>query len=307
MTGLGSQQRRQASRDWEHSDWTQWSETQVSSWVRGHLGLPYGDIFVQNRIDGPTLLELTDQDLNDYLEIWNPLHRKKLLAHTKLLRKSLPLLEEAKGNGFDPGIVTALTRDRHQSYTPPAQADQAAGDSPRRGYASLDNSENAWHGHDEDQGRPVTPKLHPAVAANVRRSQSQPPYPSDARPPPSPCYSGHGQSSEPGGGTAALDVLSPSLSHYGFHRKQQRGKPTSPGPNSYLVERSSVPMPNSPRAVIGRNRRDLTEHFINPLHCSPGAGKHGGYLAPRRVVGGSFGTAARWNYDRKNICASLGY
>lgn len=318
MHGPVSPQRRLNSRDWEHSDWTQWSETQVASWIKGHLGLPYADVIIQNRIDGPTLLELTDQDLHDYLDIVNPLHRKKLLGHTKLLRRST--LDEENG--------VAITNGAHSSeelflLTPPA--DQAAGNS--FGYSSdVGMAMSLPEGHQDDE-LPV-PKLHPAVAANhVRRSQSQPPVSSDM-----PLSARGGLSrvaedkdlmnlmhlSENGGNAPwnALAERSPlSMSPYGSHKKQGRmpagpirmPEERCPGPNSYLVERGSVPMPRSPRAVIGTHRRDISEHFVNPLHCSPGAGKHLGYLPPRRVPGGSFGNAPRWNYDRKNLLASLGY
>jgi hypothetical protein len=291
---------------------------------------------MQNRIDGPTLLELTDQDLHDYLEISNPLHRKKLLGHTKLLRMSTPLDANSDGDEtyLTPDVLTANgvhTNEDLYLRVPPEQADRnsighndyhsdyhsdylsdvriAIGAS-----FSLDGTGGLY-----DEDMLSAPKLHPAVAANVRRSQSQPPLSLDSQ------INGHGGLSRvaedkdltnsvhlsENGGNVALNVLaqrsSASLSHFGYHKKQSRGAAAVPGPSTYLVERGSVPMPRSPRAVIGRHRRDISEHFINPLHCSPGAGKHMGYLPPRRVSGGSFGTAARWNYSKKNFLASLGY
>lgn len=40
---------------------------------------------MRNGIDGPTLLELTEDELDTQLSIRNPIHRKKIVAHAKLL------------------------------------------------------------------------------------------------------------------------------------------------------------------------------------------------------------------------------
>lgn len=64
------------------------------------MQLPYGEVFLQLKIDGPTLLELTDDDLQKHLGIGNPLHWKKLIGHIKLLRAQA-------GRGSSPQSVLA--------------------------------------------------------------------------------------------------------------------------------------------------------------------------------------------------------
>ena len=50
--------------------------------------------FEQNDVDGPMLLELSEDLLEDCLYVKNPIHRKKILAHAKLLPMLAGLRED---------------------------------------------------------------------------------------------------------------------------------------------------------------------------------------------------------------------
>jgi hypothetical protein len=64
----------------------EWSPADVANWVSEVLRLPeYGEVMEACRIDGPTLLELPEDLLETELLITNPIHRKKIIAHAKLL------------------------------------------------------------------------------------------------------------------------------------------------------------------------------------------------------------------------------
>jgi len=64
-----------------------WSPADVARWVAEVLELPqYADCFLAEKVDGPTLVMLTSETLEDYLSIKDPLLRKKILGHIKLLR-----------------------------------------------------------------------------------------------------------------------------------------------------------------------------------------------------------------------------
>jgi len=69
-----------------------WSPADVGRWVSEALELPqYAGAFLAHDIDGPTLFELTDGTLEEYLGIQDPLLRKKIVGHIKMLKiKSVP-------------------------------------------------------------------------------------------------------------------------------------------------------------------------------------------------------------------------
>ncbi|CEL93263.1 unnamed protein product [Vitrella brassicaformis CCMP3155] len=69
------------------ADVLEWSSEDVAAWIDS-LGMqpPYGQLFLQNEADGPTLLGLSEEDLS-FLGIHNNIHRKKILAYLGLLRQ----------------------------------------------------------------------------------------------------------------------------------------------------------------------------------------------------------------------------
>jgi len=67
-----------------------WSSADVVTWVSEVLHLPqYAQTFEAQQIDGPTLLELPEDLLDTHLLVHNPIHRKKIVAHVKLLSIAL--------------------------------------------------------------------------------------------------------------------------------------------------------------------------------------------------------------------------
>lgn len=72
----------------EEEMWVRWAPGDVSHWIGTVLRLPqYSEAFECSEIDGPTLLELDEVVMERDLFIINPIHRKKIIAHVKLLRR----------------------------------------------------------------------------------------------------------------------------------------------------------------------------------------------------------------------------
>jgi len=75
--------------------WAAWAPPDVGRWLSEGLGLPqYSSAFETHEVDGPTLMELTEALLREALGVENALHRKKIVAHIKLLRSAHRPVEE---------------------------------------------------------------------------------------------------------------------------------------------------------------------------------------------------------------------
>lgn len=76
---------------------SEWSPADVGAWVSEVLKLPqYAEAFEVQQVDGPTLLELPEDLLDSELGIKNPIHRKKIVAHVKLLGASIETLTQSR-------------------------------------------------------------------------------------------------------------------------------------------------------------------------------------------------------------------
>lgn len=93
--------------------WVAWSPEDVGRWLCKAVNLPqYSDTFQEHAVDGPTLMELTEALLREALNVENVLHRKKIVAHIKLLRvASRPTTEEfqCQNGQDDDGVGSAST------------------------------------------------------------------------------------------------------------------------------------------------------------------------------------------------------
>lgn len=81
--------------------WMGWSVQDVANWVDTLLGSPHSARFVEKKIDGPTLLELSEEDLRVELGLEDAIHRKKLLGHIRLFRTHRARFEQKPGGGAE--------------------------------------------------------------------------------------------------------------------------------------------------------------------------------------------------------------
>lgn len=73
--------------------WRDWTVEEVTRWISQDLGLPqYAKAFKVQGIDGWELSQLTEDSLKYRLCVQNPVHRKKMLAHMRLV----PLLQNIR-------------------------------------------------------------------------------------------------------------------------------------------------------------------------------------------------------------------
>eukprot|EP00928_Gymnodinium_smaydae_P051841 TRINITY_DN3547_c0_g2_i1.p1 TRINITY_DN3547_c0_g2~~TRINITY_DN3547_c0_g2_i1.p1 ORF type:complete len:685 (+),score=128.81 TRINITY_DN3547_c0_g2_i1:68-2056(+) len=85
--GVGGGQAAAAVAGGGQAAWSAWTPADVRRWIAETLRLPqYGAAFERQGVDGPTLLELTERELETELGVANAIHRKKVVAHAKLLR-----------------------------------------------------------------------------------------------------------------------------------------------------------------------------------------------------------------------------
>ncbi len=71
--------------------WLRWSTNDVVKWLVDCVELPqHAERFAAHRIDGPTLLELTQQTLEDPLGVVDPLHRRRILRQVQQLLQTSP-------------------------------------------------------------------------------------------------------------------------------------------------------------------------------------------------------------------------
>lgn len=280
--------------DQDHDlDWVVWTPDDVGDWVDMLCGDQLGAAFRQNKVDGPTLLELTDDDLRTLLGVANPIQRSKILGH-----------------------VHVFQMRRTRLVQPPSRRRVARGP-PRPSYHPRDVSQ-ATNGMG----------FHPLPRRGVPKGRSAPSSMS-AMAPPTQSLS-HAQLSRApteassAGGSSRCDdersgfsstsnrwskytnpnkvctsglssffgLDSPSYSLRGsFSLAPKRLEPDSfgPGPTSYSHTTVEAYKPMSPRCVIGTSGRNTGEHFV-----SAGTGKFSTATTPARVKGGVIGTSPRW-------------
>jgi len=77
----------------------------VSKWIVKLLGTQYSRRFRELQIDGPTLMELTEDDLAGELKIENSIRRKKLLGHLRAFKMRRALIEQNAQEGRKPSMV----------------------------------------------------------------------------------------------------------------------------------------------------------------------------------------------------------
>jgi len=250
--------------------WTQWSATDVGAWISESLRLPqYRDVFEQNEVDGPTLLELTEDVLERELAIRSAIHRKKVIAHIKLLRgrdesqaREIMQNESAVRKSDSIALQKAMDEMR-DSLEQGAQSFVVNGDTASEGGGSsssgpavgcstggcLDQQRGGKREEDTVKASAGYPSVQAAKKPNVREERH---------------YLMQKSAAEARGLPTGTSYAPAAASDYPSTRAGGR-RPTSP------TRSSAVP----PVGTVSRNGRP----------CSPGRGANLGRTSPRRSLG----------------------
>jgi hypothetical protein len=265
-----------------------WSPADVSHWVATALDLPqYADAFALHEVDGPTLLELTDETLQNPLGIVEPLKRKKILGHVKLLK----IRNDVPGEDVR---VTQLSQNSRRS--PRSDSGSAGTPRLRSGGGRIVSAGQVQRVRRDRSVGSVGNKTPRSVSASSERSY-------DCGVVETSLYSDYTNPARrvTSGLTSNFGVDSPSFSRSGSFpqasgRKQVfPGVPVhqTPGPVHYRITRDTVDkvLTVSPKATIGRSPRNTLD-YVSPPTPSPGVGK---YDPPALgTKGHTFGGSSRW-------------
>lgn len=293
--------------------WMSWTPLEVATWIESLLGPPFGSPFLEKHVDGPTLLELSEEDIT-YLGIDDSIQRKKVVGHIRVMRMRRARFELEAGIAGNPleSLTDAQTPGTRKSASPRKASPRGFDASPTRGRlvagaplasnrsASASHTRlraearNATSGGDCAGGMPAgtaTPPMRIATQSNisigssheetqrrpVRRMVSAP-----GSPPP--------QTSRSGSGYFAQTSTS-----------RKKGYDFEPGPATYSPDKGKGGYPQGSRNVIGTARRNTSEFLILPsaeiIAQTPSAYYLGPTIPPThtsRVKGGVIGTASRW-------------
>lgn len=280
---LGEEATREEDRD---LDWVVWSSDDVGDWIDLLLGEGIGEPFRRNTVDGPTLLELTEDDLRVSLEMGNALHRQKILGHVRVFQMRRARLAQHAAR-------RRLAESQRQAY-----ADQENGDSPdgsplhyappsrkkqgqSQGYSTNSNGEASV----DSRAMVDSPQLDSGFSTSTRFAQFTNPSRSSTT-----------------GLTSCFGLDSPSYSLRGSWNTAPRKAGDlkgGPGPCSYNVI-SNLESPaikgKTACATIGNSPRHTSENFVNPNTTLGGGGQLLKSTSRPKVKGGVIGTSTRWNH-----------
>lgn len=264
-------------------DWIKWSPSDVAKWVDDLLGIQIGVQFRENQVDGPTLLELRDEDLRGLLGVQSALHRHKILLHTMIFRAGYDSILEreriaARGREQetqpaehvrcgDHSLALAVDASTlHGSEFSSAKVSGKLARSLRDPCSASSQSSQDSFQVQEDRLRLSRSSLNSTSARGLINSSSQ---------------------------DLHIGLDSPSYSRKGSWgtapRKFEYDRPV-PGPCSYPDQ--PILTPASPRHAFGRTARDTCEHMVKPGVAS--SVHRSGFRPASRVQGGTIGTASRW-------------
>lgn len=299
-------------------EWLEWSPDDVGDWVDALLGESCGAPFRVHRVDGPTLLELSDEDLQSPLGVTSSLHRKKLLGHIRVFRLKRARMAQVSGRqrwgaSTSPGRGPAESELHHNEVfglaaSPsmpgfyggyPAAPDnggmppymQAGSRRPHVKRSASYPERRRQYGGAFLSGR--TPaEVSSASGDSSHREDEQGRLPLSGR------FSRYMNPSKPStvGLTSSFGLDSPSYSLRGSWAtapSRPRDENGVPGPCAYHVENLHGYKSAAPRATIGSSPRDTSEYLVNGSSSSLNAGKQL-ERADRRVKGGVIGRSSRW-------------
>lgn len=298
--------------------WELWTAADVSRWVATVLELPqYADAFRQHEVDGPTLLELTEETLKDPLRVDDSLKRKKILGHINVLKIRGITEEEVP----QPGRWTPPpSRARKQAprpassepRTPPRSAGAgAAAAAAATAAAAARGNLSALRARRQRTGTSASSTRTPrsASTSSARSADGSVGVSTRSLGEEGSLYSDYMNSNPKitAGLTSNFGLDSPSYSRLGSfsHSSSKLVFPGTssatnvPGPASYDVhgEVADKVRRSSPRAVMGRSPRNTTEFMIHNAFV-PGVGK---YQTSRNGSkgGNAFSSTPRFKYSRQ--------
>lgn len=268
--------------------WETWSPSDVSRWVATALDLPqYAENFRLHEVDGPTLLELTEETLENPLGIAEPLRRKKILGHIKLLK-----IRSAPTSAADSSRDSAARGQRR----PSPRSDASSGHSTPRGYplarqaAFPKQIQHFARSNGLRQGQGCygvgskTPRSISASSDRLSAMESARTLSMRSLEPEGSVYSDY-ISTDPvitGGLVSSIGVDSPSYSRLGNFARSRRKPQVFPNASptsgqTFLGHEGYDPrdrfLRKSPRATMGRATRNTGE-YVAPASASPGVGKY---------------------------------
>lgn len=92
-----------------------WTPTDVALWVNATLGYgEYSATMLKHLVDGPALLRLTAEDIEEGFPLASPLHRVKMMAHIDLLRGNCVCSPVAGAVAVGDSLVTLLQAHHRQ-------------------------------------------------------------------------------------------------------------------------------------------------------------------------------------------------
>lgn len=307
--------------------WMGWSVQDVANWVESLLGAPYSIRFLEKKIDGPTLLELSEDDLRTELGMEDSIHRKKILGHLRLFRTRRARYEQNSGSeaGSVPTGRASAGSPRKQGLLPDGTTDEYL-DVEEGINASINATLAKWPTKTSSRSDLAPTPPFPGMRGPL--GSSTPPCPprtltktasaatsiSSAN---SLSQDGFGaglsrrsqRQSSSGRMSPRAPQSAPTISSRGisFTTAPKRHAPRGgdPGPATYYVQSPRV-ADRSKYATIGKSARNTQEFLIAPgaefgasaWECA-GASK-----LPKKVTGGVFGTAARFSRGSPSIAFS---
>lgn len=287
--------------EYSKSDVIAWQPADVAWWLSNLLRLPqYAETFEENGVDGVTLFELSENILDEALCVTNPLHRKKILGHVKLLRSGSEHRGERKAVPKSNGEHHGGSEQFMQSFTSMGSA-RAGGSAIRRCRSEEPQSMPFLH----SSSLLLTPNGSPHALSTLRQSSEMLRHVTSFTP----------NWSDRMEGTWRTPSFSTkgSFARAGCGRRGSRETASS----QHWNDAAWVPAPSffkptsedldrlytaPPRPMFGKARREALSHYKR--EGFPGAGA---YYPPapadvhRHVPGGSFGCTQRFLYGSKNL------
>lgn len=267
-------------------DVLEWTVDDVGDWLN-RLALPeeVQAAFKDKKVDGPTLLELGEEDVRAGLGVEDSIHRKKIKGHVEALKlraaqaaTALPATPVGRGmpNGVSPHGRMLPPRglggeEYPEGYPTPRDDGLYLRRTPS---ARSERLESGWATDSQAGGTRYSHLLSRTTATNVDTS---------------------------------FGWDSPSYSIKGSFARAPRATPRnylgSPGPTTYNTSEQRA---RSPRACFGNSSRDTAEHFLRGK-SSPGAGQYNpGELTSKggaRVKGGVISAAPRFRHMERPTSA----
>jgi hypothetical protein len=252
-----------------------WTVEDVAAWLT-RIGLPAGvtATFEAKQVDGPTLLELSDEDLHQSLAVEDVIHRRKIKGHIEALKLRAAQAATPSRNAYarsTPRRADGLGQPR--DFTPRDDGLYLKRNGGGRSQRSFEGAlDSAWADGSGGGSRYSQLLSRSATAANVDTS---------------------------------FGWDSPSYSIKGSFPRAPRVKRADPtfvaGPATYSPSDTehTHKRGRSPRACIGHSPRNTSEHF-EKFNTAPGAGQYNpDHLTSRgntRVRGGVIAASPRFKH-----------